>query len=86
MNATHRERTFQDGIGRGCVLQAVHASPESNEIQSVVWTLEPAPHIFIDIVCFVKGTLVRFIGMRKLGVKKCFSKITAALEAYVEAV
>ena len=86
MNAAHHERTFQDGIGRGCVLQAVHPSPESKNMLSVFRTLEPAPHIFIDIVCFVKGGFVRFIGMPKLRVQESLSKITAALEAYVEAV
>ena len=86
MSATQRDRTFQDGIGRGCVLQTIHGSPESNEIQSVFWTLEPAPQIFTDVVCFVKGGLVRFIGMPKLRVQKSLSKITRALESHVEAV
>jgi hypothetical protein len=86
MNATHRDRTFQDGIGRGCILEAIHGSPKSNEMQSVFWTLHPAPHIFLDIVCLVKSGLVRFIGTPKFRVKKSLSKITGALEAYVEAV
>ena len=60
--------------------------PESNKIQSVVWTLEPAPQIFIDVVCFVKSGFVRFIGMPKLRVQKSLSKITRALKSYVEAV
>jgi hypothetical protein len=55
-------------------------------MQSVLWTLHPAPNIFIDIICFVKGGLVRFIGMPKLRVKKSLSKITRALEAYAETV
>ena len=86
MNTTLRDQTFQDGIGRGCVLQTIHASSESKNIQFVFWTLEPAPLIFIEIVCFVKGGLVRFIGMPKFRVEESLSKITAALEAYVEAV
>jgi hypothetical protein len=86
MSVPKRDRTLQDGIGGGCVLQAIHDSPESNEMQSVFWTLEPAPHIFIDIVCFVKGGLIRFTGMSKFRVKKSLSKITGALEPYVETV
>jgi hypothetical protein len=86
MNAAQRDRTFQDGIGRECVLRAIHCSPKLNEIRSVFWTLQPAPLIFIDIVCFVKGSFVRFIGMPKLSIEKSLSKITGALEAYVETV
>ena len=86
MNAAQDDQTFEDGLGGVCVLQALHGCPESSETQSVVWTLEPAPHIFIDIVCFVKGGLVRFVGMPKFRVKKSLSKITRTLEALIEAV
>jgi hypothetical protein len=86
MNVTQRDQTFQDGIGRGYVLQAIHGNPESKNMKSVFRTLQPAPLIFIDIVCFAESGLVRFIGMRKLGVKKCLSKITGGLEAQVQAV
>ena len=81
-----RDPTFQDGIGRGCILRPIHGSPESNEIQSVFWTLKPAPRDFLDIVCFVERGLVRFVGMRKLRVKKSLSKITGGLKSYVDAV
>ena len=86
MNAKQRDRTFQDGIGGHYVLQAIHRSPESKNTQLVFRTLQPAPLIFIDIVSFVKGGLVRFIGMRKLRVKESLSKITGGLEAHIEAV
>ena len=86
MNATKRNRTFKDGIGRGSIRQAIHGSSESNKMQFIFWPLNPAPGIFLDIVCFVKGGLGWFIGMRKLRVKKSLSKITGGLEAHVEAV
>jgi hypothetical protein len=58
MKAAPRDQTFQDGIGGRCVFQAIHGRPESGKTQFVVWKLEPAPHIFLDIACFVKGGLV----------------------------
>jgi len=86
MNVRQRHKTFKNGIGRGCVLYASHACPELSETQAVVWTLEPGPHIFLDIMCFVKGALVRFVSMPKFRVKKGLGKVTGALEALVEAV
>ena len=67
--SAQRDRTFQDDIGRECILRAIHGGPESNEMQSVFWKLEPAPYIFLDIVGFVKGGLVRFAGMPKFRVQ-----------------
>ena len=56
--ATQPERTFENGLNRGHVLQAIHASPEPGKTQFVAWSLEPGPHVFLDIVGFVKGSLV----------------------------
>jgi hypothetical protein len=84
--AAQCDRTFQDGIGRGCVLHATHGGSKSSEPQPVVWTLEPVPHIFLNIVCLVEGGLGRFVGMPEFGVKKSLSKITGSLEALVEAI
>jgi hypothetical protein len=86
MYVRQRHRTFKNGIGRGHVLYAVHACPESSETQSVVWMLEPGPHIFLDIMCFVKGGLVQFVSMPSFGVKKGVCKVTGALEALIEPV
>jgi hypothetical protein len=55
-------------------------------MQFVFWTLEPAKHVFLAVVCFVKGGLGRFVGMPKFRVKESLRKITGALEALVEAV
>jgi len=86
MNVRQRHRTFKNGIGRRCVLHAIHACPNLSETQSVFWTLEPCPHILLGIVCFVKGGLVRFVSVPKFRVKKSLGKVTAALEALVKPV
>ena len=86
MNAVQRDQTFQDGICRRCVLQAIHGRPESNEFRSVVWMLEPAPDVFFGIVSSVKSGLVRLVGMTKLRVKKNLRKVTGALERFVDAI
>jgi hypothetical protein len=86
MNATQRNQTFQDSIFMRCVLQAIHGRPESNEMRSIVWMLEPAPHSFFGIVGSVKGGLVRLAGMSKLRVKKNLSKATGALEGFIAAI
>ncbi len=52
----------------------------------VVWVLEPAPHNFFGIVSPVKSGLVRLVGISKLRVKKNFSEMTGALEAFVAAI
>lgn len=87
-NAPHVQ-TFHDGISGGCVLQAFHGD-KSSETQFVVWKLEPAPHVFLYIVRFVKGSIVRFLGMPKFGVKKSLGqglgKITGALETLIKVV
>src|SRR6266852_4264397 len=86
MNAAQSDQTFQDGICRRCVLQAIHGRPESNEIRPVVWMLEPAPDVFFGIVRSVKSGLVRLVGMSKLRVKKNLRKVTGALERFVHAI
>ena len=68
------------------VLYTAHASPESRKTQSVLWSFVPGPQFFLDIVCFVESGLVRFEGMSKLGIEKCLSQITGALETFVEAI
>src|ERR1700755_750771 len=85
MNAARRDQTFQDGICRRCVFDAIHGCPESNEMRSVVWMLEPVPQNFFGIVSSVKSGLVRLVGMSKLRVKKNLSKDTGALEGLVGA-
>jgi hypothetical protein len=89
MDIRQRHRTFKNGTGRGYVLQGVHACPDLSDLsetRSVVWTLEPGPHIFLDIVCFVKSGLVQFVSMSEFRVKKSVCKVTAALETLVEPV
>ena len=56
--ATQPKRTFENGPNRGHILQAIHSSPESGKTQFVFWSLEPGPHVFLDIECFIKGSLV----------------------------
>ena len=71
----------------GChVVHAAHASPESGKTQSVLWSFVPGPQFFLDIVCFVKSGLVRFVGMSELRVEKSLSQITGAFETLVEAI
>ena len=48
--------------------------------------LEPVPHDFFGIVSFVKGGLVRLVGMFKVRVKKNLRKVTGALRAFVTAI
>ena len=48
--------------------------------------LEPVPHDFFGIVSFVKGGLVRLVGMFKVRVKKDLRKVTGALKAFVTAI
>ena len=85
-NAPHVQ-TFHDGISGGCVLQAFHGV-KSSETQFVVWKLEPAPHVFLYIVRFVKGSIVRLLGMPKFAVEKSLGqglgKITGALETLIK--
>jgi hypothetical protein len=50
----------------------------------LVWTLEPTPQIFLCIVSFIKSSLVRFVGMSEVRVKKGLGQITGTLEALVQ--
>ena len=86
MNAAQDIQTFQDGICRKYVPHTVHGRPESNEMRSVVWMFEPAPHNFFGIVSLVKSGVVRPVGMTKLWVKENVRKVTGALEAFVGAI
>jgi hypothetical protein len=86
MNRAKRDQTSQDGIRRKYVLHAIHASPESNEMRSVVWMLEPAPHNFFGIVSPVKSGVIRLVAMSELRVKDNLSKVTGALEGFVAAI
>jgi len=86
MNAAQRDQTFQDGIRRRCVLQAIHGRPESNEMGSVVWVLEPAPDSFFGTMSFVESGLVWLVGMSKLRVKENLSKVAGTLEGLVGAI
>jgi hypothetical protein len=86
MNAALCDQTFQDGICRRCVLQAIHGRPKSNEMRSVVWMLEPALDNFFGVVSSVKSGLVRLVGMPKFRVKKNLRKVTGALEGLVAAI
>ena len=70
----------------GCILHAIHACAQSSETQSVLRTLEPGPHIFLDTVCFIEGGLVRFVSMPKFRVKKDLGEVTGALKALVKPV
>ena len=81
-----RNRTFEDGVGRGDVLRPTHGSPKSSKSHPVLWSLKPGPHLSIEIVCFAKSSLVRFVSMSEFWVEKSLSQITGALEAHVEPV
>jgi len=80
------EQTFENGLNRSHVLQAIHGSPESGKTQFIAWSLEPGPYFFLDVVCFVKGSLVWFVRMSKLRVEKGLGQIAGTLETLIETI
>jgi hypothetical protein len=78
-------RTFKDSIFGHHVPQAIHGSSESSMSQPIVWAIQPAPKIFVNIMCFVESSLVDRAGVSDFRVKKGLSQITGGLETLVEA-
>ena len=85
--AAQHDRTFENGLRWGHVLNAIHGGPESVARRSLLSGASNQFHISsFDIVSFVEGRFVRFVrACPSSGSKKSLSQITGAFEALIEA-